>query len=143
MIVPVETALTAPYWAAARRGDVLLQRCRCGNVWHPPAPVCPRCRGTDWVWRPATGSAALVSWTRVTHAVHPEVAAAVPYLVGLVRLEEGPLFVCGLEAAADELLVDGAAITIGPGSAAGGGALPMGRLAAPAARGAAGPARPG
>jgi uncharacterized OB-fold protein len=145
VIVPAETELTAPYWAAARRGAVMLQRCDgCGLLWHPPAPVCPRCRRTDWTWHPAEGTAVLVSWTRVTHAVHPQVAAALPYLVATVRLAEGPLFVCGLLPPADDAaLVDGAPITIVPGPAAGGERLPMARLAARAAPGEAGRARHG
>jgi uncharacterized OB-fold protein len=142
VIVPAETELTAPYWAAARRGEVLLQKCeRCARVWHPPAPLCPGCRGSSWSWLPAAGTATLVSWTRVVHPVHAQVADSTPYAVGLVQLAEGPLFVCGLDTPDDDGLVDGALITIGLGIAAGGARLPLGRPVAPAAPGEAARAR--
>ena len=131
MIVPVETALAAPYWAAARRGEVLLQRCDdCARSWHPPAPVCLHCRSLAWSWVTAAGTGQLRSVTEVMHPVHAQVAGVVPYLVALVALVEGPLFLCGLGADVERgALVDGAAVTIGPGTSAGGLVLPMARLA--------------
>jgi uncharacterized OB-fold protein len=146
VIVPLETDLTRPYWAAAGRGQVLLQRCdRCAIVWHPPTPVCPRCRGTDWRWEPASGAAELVSWTRIAHAAHTQVSDVLPYLVALVRLAEGPLFLCGLVDPGDSgtALVDAAPLTIELGPAAGGMRLPMARCVRPGARVAASPAPPG
>jgi uncharacterized OB-fold protein len=128
VILPVETELTAPYWAAARKGTVLLQRCHaCGRVWHPPAPVCPGCRGSGWEWFAAAGTGRVLSYTRVTHAVHAQVSAALPYVLMLVELSEGPAFLCGLDA--DAYVPAGCAVTIALGSAAGGGRLPMARLA--------------
>jgi uncharacterized OB-fold protein len=130
VIRPAETDLTAPYWAAARRGVVLLQRCdECALVWHPPAPICLRCRTTAWSWLPATGVATLHSWTCVVHSVHDQVRTAVPYLVGLVRLEEGPLFVCGIVGPVDDSqLADAAPVRIVLATSAGGEQLPMGQL---------------
>ena len=140
-IVPAETELTAPYWAAARDGAVALQRCRrCGHVWHPPAPVCPQCRAADYEWFRSSGHGRLHSYTRVEHAAHPAVTDRLPYLVALVDLDEGPRFVCGLEADEAEL-APGLAVTIAIGSAAGGLELPVARPARGTA-GAGGPAPP-
>lgn len=126
MIVPVETELTAPYWAAAARGRVLLQRCgSCGQVWHPPAPVCPGCRGTAWEWFEAAGQGAVRSFTEVVHPVHRQVETVVPYLVVLVELAEGPLFLCGW--AGERLPADAQEVTISLGTAAGGKPLPTAR----------------
>ena len=126
MIVPVVTELTAHYWAAAQRGEVLLQRCgACGCVWHPPAPVCPGCLGTAWEWFGAAGTGVVRSATEVTHPVHRQVDAAVPYVLVLVELSEGPLFLCGWSDS--RLPGDGQAVTIGLGTAAGGRPLPMAR----------------
>lgn len=131
MIVPVETPLTKPYWDAARRGEVLLQHCAgCGQTWHPPAPVCPGCRSTSWSWSAAAGTGTLYSWTRVVHPVHAQVAQTVPYLVALVRLTEGPLFVCGLTATRDDAhFAADSPVRIGLGTSAGGQRLPMARFA--------------
>jgi uncharacterized OB-fold protein len=96
-IVPAETELTAPYWSAAREGVIALQRCtQCGHVWHPPAPVCPRCRSMSYEWIRSRGRGTLYSYTTVMHAAHPAIAAAVPYRVALVDLEEGPRVILAL-----------------------------------------------
>jgi uncharacterized protein len=135
MIVPEETELTAPYWAGAARGQVMLQRClECGVVWHPPAPTCPN--GAADVggpvhpieWFAASGLGQLYSYTRVEHAAHPGVAAAVPYLVALVELEEGPRLICNLLDASPEGLVAGLRVSLSIGPAAGGRMLPVARL---------------
>lgn len=129
MIVPVETELTATYWAAAQRGQVLLQSCgNCVRVWHPPAPLCPGCRSTSWSWFAASGRGVVRSATRVVHSAHGQVDAAVPYVLVLVELAEGPPFLCGLLDATDGWPADGQAVTIGLGTAAGGQQLPMARL---------------
>jgi uncharacterized protein len=140
-VVPEETPLTAPYWAAARRGTVLLQRCTdCGLVWHPPAPTCPAGPAHRVEWVEASGRASLVGATSVRHAVHAAVADRLPYLVALVELEEGPLFVCSLADVDEEQLVRGLPLTLAPGPTPGGLVLPVARPAAGAD--AAGPALP-
>ena len=141
MIVPAETELTAPYWAAARRGEVLLQRCAaCAHVWHPPGPVCPACSGSNWAWFTSAGTGVVRAVTEVVHAAHGQVQRSLPYVLVLVELAEGPLFLCGLEARgpdgaddaddaddAGELLGNAHAVTIVLGYAAGGLRLPMAR----------------
>jgi uncharacterized OB-fold protein len=140
-IVPEETPLTAPYWAAARAGRVLLQRCAdCGVVWHPPAPTCPAGPTHRVEWVEASGRAVLRGYTSVRHAVHATVADRVPYLVALVELAEGPLFVCSLTDVEEGGLVNGLPLTLAPGPTPGGLALPVARPAGGA--GAAGPAHP-
>jgi uncharacterized OB-fold protein len=130
-IVPESTPMTAPFWAAARRGELLLQVCReceCGHAWHPPAPVCPRCRSEAYDWVASAGRGRLYSWTRVEHAVHPAVADRLGYRVALVDLAEGPRVVCTLVDVADEAdLGPSTVVTIGLGPAAGGLELPVAR----------------
>jgi uncharacterized OB-fold protein len=143
LIVPGPSDLTEPYWAAARAGRILLQRCtRCTTVWHPPAPTCPSCRSDALEWTPSAGSGRLYSYTRVEHAVHPAVSDAVPYIVALVDLDEGPRIVCTLIEVSDiGALVADTPITIGLGPAAGGAELAVGRVSRAGADGAAGPGR--
>lgn len=130
MIVPAETDLTAPYWAAARRGVVALQRCsHCGHVWHPPLPVCPLDGSADVEWVEASGHGRLHSYTSVRHAAHPAVADALPYLVALVDLAEGPRLVCTLlDAAEDDLSMD-LPVRVSAGPTPGGLELPVARPA--------------
>jgi uncharacterized protein len=134
-IVPEETALTAAYWAAARRGVILLQRCAdCATVVHPPEPVCRGGTGHELRWFEASGRGRLVSFTSVEHAVHPAVRGRLPYLLALVELDEGPRLICNL--AADPPGPDagagpgpGARVVLRLGRAAGGLDLPVGYLA--------------
>jgi uncharacterized OB-fold protein len=142
-ILPAETELTAPFWAAARQGAVALQRCTdCGHTWHPPAPVCPQCRSGAYTWFRSSGTGKLYSYTQVAHAAHPAVTGALPYLVALVDLAEGPRLICGLTDITDETeLAAGLPVTIVLGLAAGGLDLLVARPAA-GFRGAAGRDRP-
>lgn len=97
MIVPGVTELSAPYWEGARAGELRLQWCReCRRCWHPPSPCCPQCRGTAIDWRASSGRGSVYSFTVVEHAAHPSFADALPYVVALVELEEGPLVISNL-----------------------------------------------
>jgi uncharacterized protein len=128
-IVPEETELTAPFWAGAARGEVMLQRCLdCAIVWHPPAPTCPANPAHRIEWFAATGAGRLHSYTQVEHAAHPAVTASLPYLVALIELAEGPLFICNLVDADDAALVLDAPVRLSPGPAVGGLELPVARL---------------
>jgi uncharacterized protein len=128
-IVPAETPLTAEYWAAARQGVILLQRCvSCGAVLHPPAPVCPGGVGHELEWFEASGLGRLASFTSVVHAAHPAVADRLPYLIALVELDEGPRIICNLalhEAVEPE---PGARVVFRLGPTAGGIELPVSYL---------------
>ena len=40
--VPVPSPITEPYWAGARAGRLMIQRCaNCEAVTHPPGALCP------------------------------------------------------------------------------------------------------
>lgn len=87
---PWETETTAPWWEATRRRRLLLQRCeRCGHLQHYPRPLCLSCGGTELGWSEAGGHARVWSVTVVHRPARPDLA--VPYVIALVRLEEGPV----------------------------------------------------
>jgi hypothetical protein len=130
-IVPGESPLTAAYWAAARRGVILLQRCaHCAVVVHPPEPVCPGGAGHELRWFEASGQGRLASFTSVDHAVHPAVRDRLPYLVALVELDEGPRIVCNLVADSRVEPGPGARVVLRLGQTAGGLDLPVAYLTA-------------
>ncbi len=88
--VPVPTPETEPYWAAARQGQLVIQRCGdCGEHCFYPRLVCPACMSDALRWVPCSGRATVYSWTEVRRAPGA-FADDVPYVVGLVELEEGP-----------------------------------------------------
>jgi uncharacterized protein len=113
----------------AAQGQVMLQRCLdCAAVWHPPAPTCPAQPEHRIEWFAASGRGRLHSYTRVEHAAHPAVAASLPYLVALIELAEGPLFICNLLDADPAVLRLDIPVTLSLGPAVGGLDLPIARL---------------
>jgi uncharacterized OB-fold protein len=97
MILPEITPLTRPYWEGARDGKLRLQRCRaCQNIWHPPSPGCVRCGSPDLAWIDAAGNGRVHSFVVIHAAAHPAAQGKLPLVVALIRLEEGPLFICNL-----------------------------------------------
>ena len=69
---------------------LLVQRCAsCGKASLPPAPSCLHCGSPDVSQIDAATSGALRTWT-VTHvAFDPAFAGDVPYVVGVVDLDDG------------------------------------------------------
>jgi uncharacterized OB-fold protein len=102
-IVPGMTELTAPYWDAAREGRLVVQHCRgCDAVWHPPLPRCPHCHGADLDWATASGRGAVHTYTIVDHPTHVALNDAVPYVVAMIELEEGPRLIANVRECAPE-----------------------------------------
>ena len=82
---------TRPFWEAAARETLALPRCdACGRlVWYPDGP-CRWCAATARTWTPVSGRGRLFSWSVVHRAFIPQLAEQVPYVTGLVVLEEDP-----------------------------------------------------
>jgi len=88
---PYGDPLTIPFWEAARRHELLLQRCAdCGGWQFYPRPFCLRCGSAAVGWARASGAGTVHSQTTVHLKVIPELDP--PYVVALIRLDEGPLF---------------------------------------------------
>ncbi|WP_244483362.1 OB-fold domain-containing protein [Mesorhizobium sp. 1M-11] len=88
---PTITTLTAPFWDAASRGRLCIQRCEaCDKAVFYPRPICPHCWSRRLVWRDASGKGRLKSFSLVHKPGHAGWVPAAPYLVGLVELDEGP-----------------------------------------------------
>lgn len=79
---------TGPLFEAAARGELVVRVCACGEVSHLPTSYCRRCGSSEGTWRTVSGRATLLSWTTVTHQLHP--AFPTPYTIVLVSLEEHP-----------------------------------------------------
>jgi uncharacterized OB-fold protein len=89
--LPRPTEDTAPYWEAACRGELRMQRCGdCGHVRFPPALLCARCLSEKHEWVQLSGRGTVFSWIVVHQSQHPAFNADTPYNVTIVELEEGP-----------------------------------------------------
>lgn len=76
------------FWEGLKEGKLLIQRCKsCGDLHHPPGPVCPKCHSFDWDTVQASGKGTVYSFV-VMH--YPEVPPFDhPNPIGLVELQEG------------------------------------------------------
>ena len=76
------------FWDGARAGKLLIQRCKgCGELRHPPGPVCPSCHSFEWDSVESSGRGTVYSFV-VMH--YPEVPPFEhPNPIVLVELEEG------------------------------------------------------
>jgi uncharacterized OB-fold protein len=92
--LPQPTRDTAPFYEAARRGELRLQRCTaCGTFRHYPRPSCPRCLACAHEWAPASGCGTVYTWTIARGPTLPAFEAKLPYNVVDVLLDEGVHFV--------------------------------------------------
>jgi uncharacterized OB-fold protein len=88
--VPQPDEDSAPFWEAANRHELVVQRCAsCGTVRHPPRPMCPACLSMTSEWVPASGRGRVWSWVVVHPPVLPAFADKTPYNVAVIELDEG------------------------------------------------------
>jgi uncharacterized protein len=80
---------TEPYWSAAKRHELEIQRCRtCGRYYFYPRDLCPSCFSSDVEWAMVSGRGTLYSFT-ICHRPLPGFEDDGPYNISLVELEEG------------------------------------------------------
>jgi uncharacterized OB-fold protein len=86
--VPTPSPLSKPFWDGCSRGQLLVLRCHdCGHYVFIPDPMCPNCQSRSLTWVESSGNGIVDSFT-IVH--RPQQAAfAVPYVVGIVELDEG------------------------------------------------------
>jgi uncharacterized OB-fold protein len=89
--IPVPNEWTKPFWDAARRGVLALQRCQtCRHFQHPPCATCVNCMAIDLAFEPVGGKGAIYSYTIMYHAGDRRFAAAIPYASIIVELDDAP-----------------------------------------------------
>ena len=83
--------------AAAARGEFELQVCRdCGTVQYPPREACHKCLSHRLDWRVQDGAGELVSETTLHHSNELFYRERVPWRLGVVKLDAGPVVVAHL-----------------------------------------------
>lgn len=134
--VPVPDEQSAPFWAAAGRGELVLARCsRCRRFAHPPDPVCPSCRHTDpaFAFEPVAGGGTVRSWTVIRQSFLPGFEADLPFVLVDVELDAQPdlRFIGRLVDGPGAPLHAGDRVTVTFEQIAGGVCVPAFALAAP------------
>ena len=95
--LPQITREMAPFWEAARRHELVVQRCRgCGAYRFPARELCSRCLSREAEWAPVSGRGAVFSYAIMHQVYHPGFAAEAPYAVVVIELAEGARLVSNL-----------------------------------------------
>jgi len=94
--IPVPTPESRPYWEAARRHELELQRCRaCSRFFFYPRAACPHCLSSDLEWQRVSGRGTLHTFT-VVYRGQRNFPLGAPYVLEIVELEEGPRLMTNL-----------------------------------------------
>jgi len=105
---PIPTAISRPFWDAAKAGRFTLQRCEdCGKWVFYPRSHCPHCWSPRLTWHDASGRGTVKTFSIIHRPGHPAWNAVAPYALGLIQLEEGPTMLSTL------VDVDHAALHVG------------------------------
>ena len=81
---PAVNPETAPYFAAANTGRLLVKYCNaCGQHHHYPRALCPHCFSDQTEWREAAGTGSIHTYSVLARGV------PMPYCIAYVTLDEG------------------------------------------------------
>lgn len=95
--LPVADADSKPFWDACREHKLVFQKCaECGHVRWPAAVICPQCHSQAIDWVESGGKGMLYTFTVYRQAFHPAFKEDLPYVVAVVELAEGPMFLSNL-----------------------------------------------
>lgn len=104
--VDQDTDAADVFWEGCSRREFWLQYCNsCAQWQYYPRSICSHCwQNSGLEWRRPSGTAALESFS-VVHRGSGGFADLAPYVVALVRLEEGPVMMTNIIEAADDLSI--------------------------------------
>jgi len=91
---PAVTRDNAFFWDGVQAGELLIQRCRCERLRHPPGPMCPSCHSLEWTATLASGDGRIYSFVIAHHPPIPPFDY--PNVIVLIELAEGIRIVSNL-----------------------------------------------
>ena len=96
-LLPKYDADSKPFWEGCREHRLMFQKCgACGEVRWPPSLICPHCHARETRWIESAGRGAIHTFAVYHQAFHPAFKEALPYVVAVVRLEEGPMILTNI-----------------------------------------------
>ncbi|HLC29661.1 MAG TPA: Zn-ribbon domain-containing OB-fold protein [Dehalococcoidia bacterium] len=88
--VPENIELTKPFWEAAKRHELMMQRCKkCAEWIFYPREQCPNCFSQDMEFQKVSGRGRVYAYTTVYQPAHPAFNDEAPYVFAIVQLDEG------------------------------------------------------
>ena len=90
--LPKITLDNQEFWDSCKRHQMCLQYCTDRGYWrYYPSPICHKCGSFTCRWEPVSGRGKVYTYTVIYRPPSPEFAKDVPYVYGIVELEEGPM----------------------------------------------------
>ena len=103
--IPAITPEMRPFFEAAKRNELRVQRCSaCGTHRFPARAICSSCLSTEVEWAPVCGRGSVFSFNVMHQVYHPGFAAEVPYAVVVVQLDEGVRMISNLVGVAPDAI---------------------------------------
>ena len=110
---PRSTAATAAFWEGCQDQRLLIQRCaQCDHLQFYPRSICSACMSEDLEWKQACGRGKVRTYTVIRHPVSKAYAGEVPYVLALIRLEEGPTMMSALTGCDPEKVESGMPVEV-------------------------------
>jgi uncharacterized protein len=100
--LPEVNSVTKPFWDNCKGHELTMQFCENCNewIWYPKA-WCPSCGRRDRiVWKKLSGRGKVYSYTIIRQVIDnsPAFQADLPFVIGLIELEEGPRIYSNVDA---------------------------------------------
>ncbi len=88
--LPVPSLWSKPFWEGCKRHELLIQKCNdCGKRIFYPKLYCPDCLSANIGWEKASGRGKIYTYPIAHSYVPTEFADTVPYVLAVIKLEEG------------------------------------------------------
>jgi uncharacterized OB-fold protein len=88
--IPAVTPEMKPFFDAAKRHQLVVQRCaQCGTYRFPAREICSNCLSRAAEWVAVSGEGEIFSYNVMHQVYHPGFADEVPYAVVVIKLKEG------------------------------------------------------
>ncbi|MDQ1239664.1 MAG: uncharacterized protein QG577_1850 [Thermodesulfobacteriota bacterium] len=88
--LPIVNEWARPFWEAARQHKLMIQECKdCGKHIFYPRMSCPECFSEHLDWVECSGHGTVYSFTVVESNPPSAFIPDLPYVVALIKLEEG------------------------------------------------------
>jgi uncharacterized OB-fold protein len=114
--LPDPTPLTKPFWDFCKKHELRMQFCpNCTRwIWYPK-PWCPSCGNRDKLeWKKLSGNGTIYSFTVIRQVIDnsPAFQQDIPFVIGLIELEEGPRIYSNVTGAGVETISIGDRVTL-------------------------------
>jgi hypothetical protein len=98
---------TEPFWAATAGHRLTYQVCaQCGQVVFHPRRHCTGCTRGEPEWRESAGRGTVYTFTVIRQHRQPFFAGRIPYVLGMIDLDEGFRMLAEIEADPDTVHVN-------------------------------------